>query len=307
MKKMTEEHKEKIRAAILAHNQNNPRDDEHRKKISESCKARWEKEKSLNASGEISEIEKERRRKISEARKRILEEKRRKGYRAFVAKRRREKKKAKTKKKQEKRKLAEKNRRRELKEQRFQRKIKKCEKMAIKCGSKAELKRRNPRLYAWASENNVLNMFNWEKERRSSLEVNIEKLLKRVRLPYEREKTFEWLTYKGKQRLDFYLPSLKIGIECQGAQHVKDIPYWGNQLKEIKKKDANKQKLCEKHGVDIIYYTDTKENFEGDICRNNKEVYKQIRSIAKTREKNNIWMPKNIGNGQWKLTKWRIV
>lgn len=44
----------------------------------------------------ISEKERERRRKISEARKKAIKEKRRKGYRAFVAKRRREKKKAET-------------------------------------------------------------------------------------------------------------------------------------------------------------------------------------------------------------------
>lgn len=49
----------------------------------------------------ISEKERERRRKISEARKKAIEEKRRKGYRAFVAKRRREKKKAETIKRRE--------------------------------------------------------------------------------------------------------------------------------------------------------------------------------------------------------------
>lgn len=49
----------------------------------------------------ISEKERERRRKISEARKKAIEEKRRKGYRAFVAKRRREKRKAETIKRRE--------------------------------------------------------------------------------------------------------------------------------------------------------------------------------------------------------------
>lgn len=66
----------------------------------------------------ICEKERERRRKISEARKKAIEEKRRKGYRAFIAKRRREKRKAETLKRREK----EKEKKKRLKEKERERK-----------------------------------------------------------------------------------------------------------------------------------------------------------------------------------------
>lgn len=40
---------------------------------------------------------------------------------------------------------------------------------------------------------------------------------------------YSWLTLISKQRIDFYLPKYKIGIECQGIQHYKSIEYLGGE------------------------------------------------------------------------------
>lgn len=47
---------------------------------------------------------------------------------------------------------------------------------------------------------------------KSKLELNICNLFDTNNIDYEYQKRFKWL---GKQSLDFYLDSLKIGIECQ--------------------------------------------------------------------------------------------
>ena len=77
---------------------------------------------------------------------------------------------------------------------------------------------------------------------------------------YEYEHTFDWLTYKGKQRVDFFLPEYNAVIEYQGEEHYLPIDFagkgeeWANQaLMECIDRDKNKKKLCEKNGLKIFY------------------------------------------------------
>lgn len=99
-------------------------------------------------------------------------------------------------------------------------------------------------------------------------ESEVMDLLAKKGIKFEHEKTFDWLLYKGKQRLDFYLSDYNIAIEYQGIQHFIPVDYankgkeWAmEQLNENKKRDKNKKELCEKHGIKVYYinYNEDKE------------------------------------------------
>lgn len=61
----------------------------------------------------------------------------------------------------------------------------------------------------------------------------------------------EWL---GKQSIDVYIPSLKVGIEYQGKQHYEPIDFFGGEeaFEKLKQRDAKKKALCESNGVTLI-------------------------------------------------------
>lgn len=86
----------------------------------------------------------------------------------------------------------------------------------------------------------------------SKLEKRISNVLNVSNIIYERQKHFKWL---GKQSLDFYLPDLKIGIECQGRQHFDIIKHFGGVegFEKILRLDLRKNKLCKENNVKILY------------------------------------------------------
>lgn len=89
--------------------------------------------------------------------------------------------------------------------------------------------------------------------KKSSLEEEVENVLIENSIEYEKQKRFDWM---GQKSLDFYIPSKKIAIECQGRQHFKPIEYFGG-LESFKKqfaRDIEKRKECEAHGIAILYY-----------------------------------------------------
>lgn len=61
----------------------------------------------------------------------------------------------------------------------------------------------------------------------------------------------EWL---GKQSLDIFIPSVNVGIEYQGLQHYKAIPFFGGEtaLKYRENLDAKKKELCKAKGVKVV-------------------------------------------------------
>lgn len=93
------------------------------------------------------------------------------------------------------------------------------------------------------------------------MEKEIANLLSENSINFEREKTFSWLFYEQKLRLDFYLPDYNIAIECQGQHHFVPTDYNGKgddfskiEFDESKKRDKYKKDLCEKNGIKLIYY-----------------------------------------------------
>lgn len=65
---------------------------------------------------------------------------------------------------------------------------------------------------------------------------------------------FDWLSY---QSLDFYIPDLNIGIECQGVQHYHEVDHFDGfkGYLDCRRRDMKKQRLCREHGVTLLYFT----------------------------------------------------
>ena len=61
-----------------------------------------------------------------------------------------------------------------------------------------------------------------------------------------------WL---GKQHLDIFIPSINLGIEYQGEQHLRPVDYFGGEdaFKETVIRDQRKKRLCEKNNCNLIY------------------------------------------------------
>ncbi|WP_172590659.1 hypothetical protein [Shewanella xiamenensis] len=62
-------------------------------------------------------------------------------------------------------------------------------------------------------------------------------------------------TWLGKQRLDVYLPELRLAIEYQGKQHTDSVEFFGGQdtYEKNLERDARKARLCKENGVSLIY------------------------------------------------------
>lgn len=95
-------------------------------------------------------------------------------------------------------------------------------------------------------------------------ERDIRLMLEGNNIKYEIEKSWDWLVYKKHQFLDFWIPELNTGIECQGEQHFYSVKYFGGEYKhkETVKRDKRKLELCNKHGIRILYYSRLGEDFD---------------------------------------------
>ena len=91
----------------------------------------------------------------------------------------------------------------------------------------------------------------------SKLEDCIRKLLNENGVLYEEQKTFDWLVFKDNMYLDFFIASKNIAIECQGEQHFETFRFKEDTIEKLElrmKRDAEKKRLCEEHGIKIIYF-----------------------------------------------------
>lgn len=115
--------------------------------------------------------------------------------------------------------------------------------------------------------------------KQSIMENDISVLLTNNNIVYEREKTFEWLVNVKKLRLDFYLPQYNIAIECQGIQHFKPIKALGGEdnFKMTVENDDIKKRLCEQHGVNLIYYSNLKIKLPYDVITDKEEILKILK------------------------------
>lgn len=88
------------------------------------------------------------------------------------------------------------------------------------------------------------------------MEKEVRNLLSSMKIDASEQKTFNWLTYKGKLKLDFYLPKYNIAIECQGRQHFMPIEKYGGYegFENCKIRDTIKYNKCKEENVELIYF-----------------------------------------------------
>ena len=89
--------------------------------------------------------------------------------------------------------------------------------------------------------------------RKSRMEDYTKLLLERENISFEIEKTFDWLVYNNRMKLDFLCGN--VAIECQGGQHFVSVAKYGGDdaLKLRIDRDDRKYRLCKEHGIDILY------------------------------------------------------
>jgi very-short-patch-repair endonuclease len=117
-------------------------------------------------------------------------------------------------------------------------------------------------------------------------------LLDKNQIGFEEQKTFEWLKLKKQQFLDFYIPECNIAIECQGEQHFQKSGWGkGNNGEKVIKRDLNKLKLCEEHGIKILYYSKLNINYPYHVFRSEGELIKEIaRHLANAQQIDEVYL-----------------
>lgn len=92
----------------------------------------------------------------------------------------------------------------------------------------------------------------------SHLERDVGRILKKKRIRYTQEQSFDWLVDDGPMYLDFFLPEYQVAIECQGEQHFGPTKYFGGEkgFEKLTWHDSLKKELCEMHGIQVLYYSD---------------------------------------------------
>lgn len=138
----------------------------------------------------------------------------------------------------------------------------------------------------WQTPNNHLRGNGCPTCNESKLENEMREFLKENGINYESQKSFKWLKYKNKLKLDFYLPEYNIAIECQGKQHYESKDCFGGEEEyiEIVERDLVKHNKCIENGISIIYYTNLKEGivnkFLNETVFNKNDVLKLIKNLG---------------------------
>ena len=120
----------------------------------------------------------------------------------------------------------------------------------------------------WQTPNNHIGASNkcgCPKCKMSKLESFVSKLLENNGVDYIHECSKKDLKWLGKQKLDFYLPSKKLVIECQGLQHFKPSNFGGKIDKKIClnkniEYDIKKFNKCTENGLNVTYIVDDKNS-----------------------------------------------
>ena len=113
----------------------------------------------------------------------------------------------------------------------------------------------------------------------SHLEEDVRRFLESQGFVFEVEKAFDWLVSRGNLFLDFFLPDYGVAIECQGEQHFHVSDYYGGEaaFRETKKRDLLKRKLCEDHGIRVLYYSDLGIKYPYDVIESLETLLRAIK------------------------------
>lgn len=133
----------------------------------------------------------------------------------------------------------------------------------------------------WQRPDHHLSGFGCPHCSNSKMENLVCEKLKEYNIKYNVQKTFNWLMWKNKMRLDIFLPEYNIAIECQGGQHFYPVNFYGGNEEyiDIVNRDKRKKELCNMHSIKVLYYTDVKlEEYPYDVITDLDELIKKIKS-----------------------------
>jgi len=123
------------------------------------------------------------------------------------------------------------------------------------------------------------------------LEEKINNLLSNNKIGFIHNKRPQWLkrNLNGQLSIDFFIPTLQLGIECQGKQHF-GLGGWNNGYNFQSQFERDKWKFdqCAKNNVKLVYFANKNEapnEYIGKIFTNEDELMKYIRYLYK--ENNN--------------------
>ena len=113
----------------------------------------------------------------------------------------------------------------------------------------------------------------------SNMEGEIRQLLLTNNIVFEQEKGFNWLVYHRRMFLDFFLPEYGVAIECQGGQHFFPTQLFGGEhfYELTQKRDAVKKRLCEEHGIRILYYSNAHIKYPYPVFESLRLLLKAIK------------------------------
>lgn len=113
----------------------------------------------------------------------------------------------------------------------------------------------------------------------SSMEGEIRHLLLTNNIAFEQEKGFSWLKFHHRMFLDFFLPEYGVAIECQGGQHFFPTELFGGEdyYKLTIERDAVKKRLCEEHGIRVLYYSNAHIEYPYPVFESMRLLLQAIR------------------------------
>ena len=113
----------------------------------------------------------------------------------------------------------------------------------------------------------------------SGLEREMRVLFEENNIKFEKEKEFDGLVgEKRNLKFDFYIPSFKTAIECQGEQHFKSVDFFGGDEAYEKRKinDDRKREYCKENNITLLYYGKTGGD---DVIRNKTEILTKMEDM----------------------------
>lgn len=109
--------------------------------------------------------------------------------------------------------------------------------------------------------------------RESLGERTIAKYLNDNKIKYDRQKKFKDCKYVNMLPFDFYIPSLNLSIEFDGAQHFKPIKQFGGdkEFEKVKIKDKIKSEYCKNNNIHFL-----RISYEDNILEKLNSINKNI-------------------------------
>lgn len=131
----------------------------------------------------------------------------------------------------------------------------------------------------WQIPNNHLMGCGCPRCNQSKLEEIVRTFLIKNDMKFISQGKFDWLINEKHMKLDFYLPDYNVAIECQGGQHFFPVEHFGGEevFKKQLESDSIKRKLCEEHGIKLLYYSNLDIEYPYKVFTDLNELLEEIK------------------------------